>query len=961
MAWFKRRRGNGEEDDRREGTVVRGEEGETPHSSRSWDSPPQSQTSPQIPSSPVSLGSIQLAQTLTSLYGDSLTSHSSYFAHSPHSPHSPCAYPPQTLHSLHSPQSLHSAHSPHSVHSNSSPQTHPFAHLKHSPTLTGSPNTPHVDRNHALPPNRTQPNHFTDLIHTNRSLINRIRRERGRASTTGESLRLPQPTLQSLPTQPPTNLTYLLSSEGSNTITQVCGDRYRSKRDEVSDRMHVTFEKQFKPSGAHGLPRDDEVGGVDGGGGGGGGDGGGGPGGARQFFGMGAKASFTEDDFNERFNAKEDNGQVMPAAITRPFSMKESMDDREDNGQVMPAAITRPFSMQESMDDRVNDKGDVQAAPVRALTEESGSPRRLSVATDSKSEVVVRGTPRVRLASESSAHSPRSRGDSLTSLSRRSSHGTTNFSARTSLTSHHSIKVRRLSTRAAHENPLFYLLMTEKSIDRMHLDEFESFYEDFKMQRVKRCLCPFTSYYGGCGAIWILSFATVLMFIGLLPALLVHPSDGIRMYYTSLNTSIPFTINESISPPIYIYYAITQFYGNFRTYQTSKPEELWPTFSCTEFVNKDKLAFVRPNGTLPDAEMTSGDAIYPCRLGSMALFNDEFSIYKRVELPPGEPGFGQQRFDIDRTNVADWRTFVLYAKPIPEGQTPFISVYDQSFRVWLPSAFTPNFKKLYGVIHEVMPSGDYLLDLDTNLWPSTEWHATKSVMIETLGPLGRVNAYVSSVFAVIGVVLALIAGLIFTLYKWGVSCNGKSLALVSPDRLLHAHTHLPKTHHPHTTTTRQNVRVSKQPRGAQTDAPPNPSRPKRKETSNSHDSPGYSSDSVHSKHSPDSPPHSPSSLQHSAGHPHHHPVVRSDTDDSPGSKNQQPPTHRTDLQTLSTLYTPHTESHSTSTDTQGNSTDPRPTGGEADITQASPVSSPGSLKTVADDKFASRMESRVLR
>eukprot|EP01068_Selenidium_serpulae_P008060 Selendium_serpulae@DN4879_c0_g1_i2.p1 len=330
--------------------------------------------------------------------------------------------------------------------------------------------------------------------------------------------------------------------------------------------------------------------------------------------------------------------------------------------------------------------------------------------------------------------------------------------------------------------PLLYMLMTPDRVQRMHLDTWKSSLQDFQNQRLHRSLCPMRSYYGSVSSIWMLLFGLILIILGLITLLTGAPYANVTIPYDATDTLVEFSVVDEMRAPVFVYYGVKDFYSNFRAYQISKPRDIYPTYSCGEFTSRAKFDEVRPAGSLPEIDnLGNSTGVYPCGLTSFSIYNDMISLYHHLELPPGASGVGQQEIFVDRSDTAPWTNFVLYSGN-PQHDY-FVSPFQQAYRVWLPPMFSSTFKKLYGVIYTPLYAGTYTLRLDQNEWPAEEWISRKNIQLETHGPFGTSQIVVTIIYFCTGFLILVISALVYVGSRKGWQRGGRSLLLVSPDRL----------------------------------------------------------------------------------------------------------------------------------------------------------------------------------
>jgi hypothetical protein len=88
----------------------------------------------------------------------------------------------------------------------------------------------------------------------------------------------------------------------------------------------------------------------------------------------------------------------------------------------------------------------------------------------------------------------------------------------------------------------------------------------------------------------------------------------------------------------------------------------------------------------------------PCGLIAKAFFNDRYRLYK----PSGDKVF------INETGIANkYDIDYMENRDVNYTYTQWIDVEDEHFMVWMRMETFPFFKKLWGVINEDLPAGQY--------------------------------------------------------------------------------------------------------------------------------------------------------------------------------------------------------------------------------------------------------------
>ena len=219
---------------------------------------------------------------------------------------------------------------------------------------------------------------------------------------------------------------------------------------------------------------------------------------------------------------------------------------------------------------------------------------------------------------------------------------------------------------------------------------------------------------------------------------------------------ITLTIEETMTPPIFMYYQLANFYQNHRRYVRSRSDTqlVGDTTHLATDLKEDCLYHF-------SASWDGGAPINPCGLISWSWFNDTFALTR----PDGTPVTlvqdtiaWQSDLDTNFRNSVDgssgrnfpmfayWRKISCEADPTPgtglaprtptqraacvsaNAATPGVGwcfrgsgfcTEDQHFVVWMRSAGLPSFRKLYARINEPLPVGTYTVRVSNGVPTNT--------------------------------------------------------------------------------------------------------------------------------------------------------------------------------------------------------------------------------------------------
>jgi len=221
--------------------------------------------------------------------------------------------------------------------------------------------------------------------------------------------------------------------------------------------------------------------------------------------------------------------------------------------------------------------------------------------------------------------------------------------------------------------------------------------------------------------------------------------DSVRVDRNPCNISL--TIGETMEPPIYVYYKLTNYYQNHRRYVKSRSDMQLRGLDVTETALntscQHRVVAEDYNTSAPDDERI----ISPCGLIAWSYFNDSFSLFDEAGAPAkGVTSTGiawESDVDVKFKNAeaeqlvktgANYPHFMhermqscddypgmdnsseLYATCTTTGagwcfKGSKYCVEDEHFIVWMRTAGLPTFRKLYARIDEPLAAGTYTVQI----------------------------------------------------------------------------------------------------------------------------------------------------------------------------------------------------------------------------------------------------------
>ncbi|MCJ1323405.1 hypothetical protein MMC10_000065 [Thelotrema lepadinum] len=159
---------------------------------------------------------------------------------------------------------------------------------------------------------------------------------------------------------------------------------------------------------------------------------------------------------------------------------------------------------------------------------------------------------------------------------------------------------------------------------------------------------------------------------------------------------LEFTIPDTIGPPVFLYYRLTNFFQNHRRYVKS--------FDAGQLSGQNNSAL----GNCPPLATndTSGRTVYPCGLIANSIFNDTINSPQGINIPdytmsnaniawPSDAKlYGRNSYDLNKIEPPPyWSRRWGTAGYTSENPPPDLSNYWE-FQVWMRTAGLPSFSKL---------------------------------------------------------------------------------------------------------------------------------------------------------------------------------------------------------------------------------------------------------------------------
>jgi hypothetical protein len=202
-------------------------------------------------------------------------------------------------------------------------------------------------------------------------------------------------------------------------------------------------------------------------------------------------------------------------------------------------------------------------------------------------------------------------------------------------------------------------------------------------------------------------------------------------------------------------------YVNFMSKKKCSDAALKAQFTWRRNENLVRQKIGASQASLPDrftqlVERVPDDDIRPCGLQSIAMFTDEYELYRiedgvKIRVPLDESNIAiEQDEDIYEGKIIPHKTgnysgFEIDGKLSWLAESPFID----HFKVWMRSPPTTNVRHLWAVVKDGLPRGTYRLQFPQNsaIWTASAdiqgWNSNdKKIIFSTQHPLGSKGACV---------------------------------------------------------------------------------------------------------------------------------------------------------------------------------------------------------------------------
>lgn len=256
------------------------------------------------------------------------------------------------------------------------------------------------------------------------------------------------------------------------------------------------------------------------------------------------------------------------------------------------------------------------------------------------------------------------------------------------------------------------------------------------------------------------------------------PDCQSRLGNASTPCDVTLDIPKDMPSPVYVYYKLTNFYQNHRSYVKSRSGKQLRAEASKASQLTDCAPLVRYGDAFDGADLNLTDKIlYPCGLIANSFFTDSFAN-PCVKVQAGNPCVIT---NLNEQGIA-WssdlkRRFIPMdldsemTRSSPRGfELPVVN--NEHFIVWMRTAALPTFHKLYGKLEIDLSEGSSVKFSVKNLYKSTDFNGGKYLVLSTMSNLGGKNDFLGITFLVVGFI-SLGVGLVF--FTLNTKCVNKPL------------------------------------------------------------------------------------------------------------------------------------------------------------------------------------------
>ena len=244
----------------------------------------------------------------------------------------------------------------------------------------------------------------------------------------------------------------------------------------------------------------------------------------------------------------------------------------------------------------------------------------------------------------------------------------------------------------------------------------------------------------------------------------------------TITCTFTFEIKEKMKKNVIVYYEIHNFFQNHRRYMKSRSndqlegeyislEDMKEREDCKPAITNAEMG---KNKSIDGTPLNEDEVAIPCGLIAKSYPEERFTLSLK-----NSDDFTQ--ISIDEKNIAwgaDKEKLFKNVKVKSEGNdyyktVQWVKMEDEHFIVWMRTSLLPNFRKLYGRIHQDLEKGTYQVTVRNPL-NVKEFKGEKYFVLSTVNVFGGKNWFLSIAYIAFGGLCLLLALLFVILYN----CKG---------------------------------------------------------------------------------------------------------------------------------------------------------------------------------------------
>ena len=202
-----------------------------------------------------------------------------------------------------------------------------------------------------------------------------------------------------------------------------------------------------------------------------------------------------------------------------------------------------------------------------------------------------------------------------------------------------------------------------------------------------------------------------------------------------------------------VYYQVNNFYQNHRRYVKSKSDDqlkgksvslnsIKDSGDCDPVITNADMSVTESVNHKP---LNPNDVAVPCGLIAKSYFKDTFKLK--------DPN--NNEIKIDSTDIA-WKADRELKYKNGDLDKQWIDMTDEHFIVWMRPSGLPNFRKLWGRIHQDLEPGEYTLNIN-NQFDVASFSGQKHFVLSNVNAFGGKNTFLAVSYIVVGVICIILA------------------------------------------------------------------------------------------------------------------------------------------------------------------------------------------------------------